>query len=149
MILDELCEFADATALSTAGTSTYNVGSSVDSSVARDLGNGQPIYCVIQVTTAVAGTSSTVVFALRSDSSATLAVDGSATTHWRSEAIAEATLVAGFELVFPIPLGPDIAYERYLGIQITVGAAALSAGAINAFLTMDPYGWKAYPEGSN
>ena len=41
MILDEITEFCDATSLNTGAAGTYNVGDVIDSSVARDLGNGQ------------------------------------------------------------------------------------------------------------
>ena len=54
MIMDELLEFADATALSTAGTGLAAVGDVIDlGATPQDLGNGQPLYLVIQVDTAI------------------------------------------------------------------------------------------------
>jgi len=53
--------------------------------------------------------------------------------------------VAGYEMCIPLPLEGD-AYERYLGVIQNVGTAALTAGAINAFLTLDPRGYKAYAD---
>lgn len=148
MIIDKLCEFADAVALDTSGTGYQLVGSALDSSVARDLGAGQMLYLILQVDTAITGTSSTVQFILASDSSSAIAVDGSATEHYLSDLIPEATLVAGYTMVVPLPsVAP--AYEQYLGIIANVGTAVLTAGKINAFLTMDPTGWKAYAEGQN
>ena len=41
------------------------------------------------------------------------------------------------------------AYERYLGILATIGTTTVTAGAINAFLTRDPTGWKSYPDAVN
>jgi hypothetical protein len=150
MILDERLEFADATALSTAGTSTYNVGDIIDMGGTTNYiggSNSRQMYLVIQVTTAVAGTSSTVTFRLVSDATSTIATDGSATQHLATDAIAEATLVAGYEIVFALPSG---AYERYLALQTSIGEAALSAGAVNAFLTYDPpHSNIAFPDASN
>ena len=150
MILDERTEFCDATALSTSGTGLAAVGDVVDLEVARDIGNGQPVYLVLQVTTAVtSGGAATVAFQLVSDASGTLAADGTETLHFESDAIAKTTLVAGYTLVIPVQLGGSNAYERYLGIQQNVGTAALTAGAINAFLTCDPHGWTAAADATN
>ena len=41
---------------------------------------------------------------------------------------------------------PAASYERYVGIQQITGTAAFTAGAIDAFLTMDPIAWKAYAD---
>lgn len=62
MILDERNEFADATALDTGGTGRVLVGDVIDlGAVSQDIGNGQPLYAVIQVDTAVtSGGSATV-----------------------------------------------------------------------------------------
>ncbi|QDP54908.1 MAG: hypothetical protein Unbinned3065contig1002_10 [Prokaryotic dsDNA virus sp.] len=148
MILDEFNEFADATALDTSGTDTDLIGDVIDlGATTPDLGNGQPVYLVIQVdTTVTSGGSATVQFHLASDAAAAIATDGSASYHYSSSAIAKATLVAGYEIITPVPLGT---YERYLGILTTTGTAALTAGKINAFLTLDPKGWKSYPDATN
>lgn len=146
MILDERSEFCDATALSTAATGVALVGDVIDLVKARDIGQGNPLYLVIQVDTAVTSAgSATVEFQLASDAQAAIAVDGSATVHAKSGAIPKATLVAGYQLVIPLPW-EDPAYERYVGILQNVGTAALTAGKINAFLTMVPSKWKAYPD---
>ena len=108
------------------------------------------MYLVIQVTTAVtSGGSATVAFQLVSDAQSPLAADGSETLHFATAAIPKATLVAGYELVIPVPLEGSNTYERYLGLQQSVGTAALTAGAINAFLTFDPKGWKSLPDATN
>jgi hypothetical protein len=46
MIMDERTEFCDAVSVA-AVAGTALVGSQIDMSVARDLGNGQPVYLVI------------------------------------------------------------------------------------------------------
>jgi len=150
MILDERTEFCDAEALDTSGTDTDLVGDVIDSSVARDLGNGQTVYWVIQVTTSVDSSAdgASVEFVLASDAAAAIATDGSATEHISTGAIAEATLAAGYQLVLALPL-EGAAYERYLGVLTKTTGEAVTAGAINSFLTLDPNGWKAYADGSN
>lgn len=145
MILDERSEFCDATALDTGGTGRTLVGDVMDLGAVApgDIGNGQPLYLVVQVTTDVTSAgAATVSFELASDAAAAIATDGSATEHVVTEAIGKADLVAGYTRVFPVGL---VAAERYLGILQNVGVAALTAGAVNAFLTADPHGWSAQP----
>lgn len=147
MILDTYTQFADAEALSTAGTGRALVGNVIDLGAAsRDIGNGQPLYLVIQVDTAVtSGGSATVSFELASDAQAAIATDGTATVHYASAAIAKATLVAGYMVAaVALPMGT---YERYLGVLANVGTAALTAGKVNAFLTTDVAKWAAYADG--
>jgi hypothetical protein len=145
MILDELTEFCDATSV------VINVGNAIVGDVIdlgatptlRDIGNGDPLYLVIQVDTAVVGTTSTLQLQLCSDSTANLAT--SKTVHLDTGAIAEATLVAGYTKVYALP--PEATYERYLGLWETVAVNNLSAGKINAFLTRDVAKWAAYADG--
>ena len=150
MILDERAEFCDATALNTGSPASFLIGDVMDLTTARDMGNGQPLYCVIQVTTAVtSGGSATVAFEVASDAAAAISVDGTQTTHTKSDVIAKASLTAGWTLVLPLPPEGSVAYERYLGVVQTTATAALTAGAVNAFLTIDPTGWKAVPDATN
>ena len=146
MILDERLEFADATALSTSGTGRALVGDVIDLTTG-DFGH-EPLYLVIQVTTAVtSGGSATVSFELASDAAAAIATDASATQHWASAAIAKATLIAGYTQIVPIPPSTSSnPYERYVGILQNVATAALTAGAINAVITHDPHNWITYPD---
>lgn len=146
MILDERNEFADAVALGTSGTGRALVGDVIDLGAnPADLGNGDDLYLVIQVDTAVtSGGSATVSFELASDAQAAIATDASATVHFATAAIPKATLVAGYmAAAVKLPMGT---YERYLGILQNVGTAALTAGKINAFLTTDVAKWKAYAD---
>ena len=151
MIMDELTEFADATALSTAGTGLAVVGTSIDLGITdADPAIAEQLWLVLQITTAVAsGGSATVSFQVCSDAQAVLAADASETMHIATAAFPKATLVAGFEILIPLPSGMGVNYERYLGLQQNVGTAALTAGAVNAFLTRDPRRWKAFAEGNN
>jgi hypothetical protein len=146
MILDERNEFCDATALDTNATGIARVGDAMDLTVARDIGNGEPLYCVIQITTAVtSGGGCSVEFQLASDAQEAIAVDGTASVHAKTASIAKASLVAGYTFVIPVPMESP-AYERYLGILQNVTTTAISAGNINAFLTHDVSKWKAYAD---
>ncbi len=151
MILDELTEFADAVSVGTPNNTTVNIGDIIDTgTVTRDLGQGQPVYIVITVDTAItSGGAATVAFLVVSDSTTTIATDGTATRHLESDAIPVATLVAGYTMVMQLPaVAPD--YERYLAFQIReVASQALTAGNVNAFLTVDPTGWTSYPDATN
>ena len=145
MILDERNEFCDATALTAAAAGTALEGDVIDTGGDGAEGNSDDLYLVIQITTAVVGPD-TVQFKLASDAAAAIATDGTATVHFETPAIAVASLVAGYQ-VCAVKL-PSGTYERYLGIlRTTVGAGALSAGAINAFLTPNAPARQSFPDG--
>lgn len=147
-IIDSTLQFCNATALSTAATGLALVGNVIDLTSARNVAAGRPLYLVITVTTAVTSAgAATVSFLLASDSIAAIHVDGSATQHYASFAIPKATLVAGYQLVVPLPLESP-AYQEFVGILQNVGTAALTAGAITAELVLDPPVNKTYPQSS-
>jgi hypothetical protein len=154
MILDERTEFCDAQALNTGAAGTYNLGDQIDLGLAgRGVGQpGDQLYLVLQVSTGieVASSTGTVQFQLVSDDSASIATNGTQSIHLQTQAFATSTttdtttLKAGTVLgVFALPI-EGVVYERYLGVQQVTGTTAISAGAINAFLTPTPAAWKAY-----
>jgi hypothetical protein len=148
MILDERTEFCDATALNTGAAASYLIGDVIDlQGTSIDIGMSADLWCVIQVdTTATSGGSATGAFHLASDAQAAIAVDGTATYHFSTAAIAVATLVAGYTIAaFKLPSGN---YERYLGILQTTAVAAFTAGKVNAFLTPDYARVKHYADAS-
>lgn len=142
MILDERTEFCDAVALNTGGAGSYLLGDVIDLGEAKDLGNSDPLYLVVQVdTTATSGGSATGVISLVTDDNASLSSPAVVVS---SKAWAVADMTAGTTLmVVQLPM-EGTAYERYLGIQQTTGVAAFTAGKINAFITHTPARWKAY-----
>jgi hypothetical protein len=151
MWIDERAEFADATTVPTGGAATTLIGDVMDLGTARDIGQGHPIYLAIQVSTAIAG-GTAIQFILASDAQAAISVDGTETRHILTDVYVVADLVAGFSQGYALPFG-DVAasvspYERYLGILV-VGSGTQTAGAINAFLTPDPFGWRSYPDAAN
>jgi hypothetical protein len=151
MLIDERTEFLDATPLNTGAAGTYLLGDVIDlgTVASGDLGNGQPMYLVITVDTAATSAgAATGNFILVSDAQAAIATDGSATVHAQTGAQALSGLTTSNRFVIPLPLQGPV-YERYLGILQTTGTAAFTAGRLNAFLTLAPAGWTAYPDAVN
>lgn len=146
MILDERLEFADAVSVA-AVASTALIGDVIDLQVARDIGQGQPVYFVITVDTEVitGGSAGTIKFQLVSDAQAAIAIDGSATVHLDTgtfvtdDAAANSALLNAGAILFSAPLPVEgNAYERYLGVLAIIATTEVTAGKINAFLTLDP-----------
>lgn len=148
MILDSRTEFCNATAVNTGAAGTYLVGNQVDLTKARDIGVGEPLYLVILVATAIAAAATgTLTFALASDSTAAVSTSTS-TRHLTTPTFDAAAGIPAGTVLFagPLPMEGN-AYEQFLGILQITGAAAASAGAIDAFLVRDVAKWKAYPDG--
>lgn len=146
MIMDARTLFADGVAIG-GSTGRRLVGDVIDLSNVRDLGLSD-IWLVIMCTADLtSGGSATVQFELASDAQAAIAVDGSATVHLVTPNTDYSTIDAGERiLVARLPVeATGKPYERYLGIIANVSTAALTAGSITAFLTMDPPVRKLYP----
>lgn len=154
MIVDKLNTFCDAVSVAlTAGSSPQNVGDIIDLGVARDIGNGEPVYLVITVDTEIitGGSAGTIQFHLVSDGTSTIATDGSATVHYSSRAFVTDDSAAnsaelnagGVPVCVALPM-EGVPYERYLAVQVTALTTNTTAGKINAFLTRTPQAWKAY-----
>jgi len=156
MILDDFLEFAeDVSVAAAAGTAL--IGDVVDlGSAARDIGNGDPLYLVIQtgsVEIITAGAAGTLKFQLVSDAQAAIATDGSATVHYDTGTLVTDDAAAndskfnvgGLIAVVALPMEGNV-YERYLGILAITATTTTTAGKINAFLTRDVAKWKAYTD---
>lgn len=155
MIIDSLLEFADATSVA-ASAGTALIGDVIDLQEARDIGNGEPIYLVIQCDTSIitGGAAGTVKFQLVSDAQAAIAVDGSATVHFDTGTFVtdgdDANALDAGATIAAVALPMEgVAYEQYLGILCITATTTTTAGAINAFLTTDVSKWKAYADGQN
>jgi hypothetical protein len=151
MWLDKRTEFADGVAIGTS-TGRRLVGDVIDLENERDIGSNFNAWLVVQLQTAMtSGGSATVQVELASDAQAAIATDGSATVHLTSDQMAFDDVAAGDVLLQAIiPIEKKTApYERYLGILVNVGTAALTAGKINAFITNQPPVQRAYPDGAH
>lgn len=150
MILDERTEFADNADFANE-TGTANVGDIIDMGIAgRDPGNGSPLFLVVTVDTAAdggGGAAATVAFQVVSDSTSTIATDGTQTIHFLTKPHVAADLTQGKIFVYALPV-EGLTYERYLALQLVTGTEGEDTLACSAFLTVDPHGWKAYPQGS-
>ncbi len=146
MMLDSLLMIDDGTTTYAGAAGTNDAQSSVDLGAAGlDVGQGQPLYGVIQIVAAPTG-ADTVKFEFVSDSTAAPSTDGSATVHAATGDIAIASLPVGTILVLPLGMhSPE--YEQYLGALVTnVGAGALADLQFEAYITSTPHGWKAYAD---
>lgn len=156
MWLDERTEFADAASVA-AAAGTALIGDVIDLGAAhRDIGNGRTVWLVITVDTEIitGGNAGTIQFVLASDAQAAIATDGTATSHFRSQlfvtddaAANDAQMNAGgVPVMVALPLEGPV-YERYLGILAIIATTTVTAGKINAFLTLDPAKWASYADG--
>jgi hypothetical protein len=153
-VLDHRAVLADATSVA-AAAGTANIGSQYDLGVAKDIGNGEPLYLALVTTTSIitGGAAGTIAFQLASDSTDSIATNGSQSIHWKSKdfvtdddalnALDAGTVIA----VVPLPLDGAVPYERFLGVQAVIATTTVTAGAITAVLTHDPnFSWKAYKQ---
>jgi len=135
MILDAEAKFSDPQTVTT-GTDTGLVSEhTIDLGVARDIGNGKPLYVVAVVTTAFTSTGSDDPLAvdLITDGDATL---GSATVLQRMFTIPAVAAIGSKHYGI---IAPGHSYERYLGVRyISTGDGALTAGAVECYIAESP-----------
>ena len=124
MITDKLLRVSEDQG---AITSTQVSTDTIDLVVARDIGEGTPLYMNFAVTTAFGG-SGTVKFEVITSASANL---GTPTVIGSSTVLATAALTLGKNIV--VRLNPDIAGkgQRYLGARYTV-VGTMNAGKVTA-----------------
>jgi hypothetical protein len=157
VMMDKLLEFGDAAAAAaTAGTALV-LPNQIDTSLTvPDLGNGEPIWFVCSVATAiVAAGAGTLEVQLVSDSTDTIATDTSVTYHLRSPSITTAnnsTSNPAGKVLFAAPLPLTAATgtalglggERFLGARLLAASQNISSGAVDCYLTTDPAKYRAY-----
>jgi len=123
MITDKLLRVSEDQALTTTAVST----NTIDLSIARDMGEGHPLFMNFAVTAALTGGTS-VKFEVISSASANLS---SPTVIGSTDAIVTASLVTGFNTA--VRINPAIAStgQRYLGARYTI-SGTYSAGTVTA-----------------
>lgn len=144
MIVDNNLFQAEAVnAFGTTGAGRVNFGTAIDTGTGRDIGTGTPLYVVLLVTTSFVGSGASVEFILTSDSTSTLATDGSATDLATFGIKPIAQLAAGAKYWLEIP---SVDAERWVGLQSRSTGANTTAGAVTVFITELKPRWRAYPE---
>lgn len=146
MYIDKEAYFSDPQTVTT-GTDTGLVSEhTYDLGVARDIGNGEPVYVVGIVTTAFTSSGSNDPLAVRLITDGDVAL-GSPTvlqTLFTFPAIA----AAGTKKVGII--APGHSYERYIGLSyLSTGDGALTAGAVKCFITSNPDVYVAHADAIN
>lgn len=139
MIIDAQNLFSDAQAITAAAAST-NI---IDLGAARNIGVGQNLYVGVTIDTAFTdtGSNSTLTVALEGDSTTSFTPDGT-----QQLFIIPALAAAGAKYFARV--SPDFASNyRYIRLYFTPNNGDLSAGALTAFLVMNPDGQATYPKG--
>jgi hypothetical protein len=137
VILDTETLLSDDQAItaSAASTNYWDLGATGTpvggaAALTRDLGKGNPMDFLIQVTKADFATLTSLTVKLETDDNTGFS---SATTVWESEAIAAATLVKGYK--FNLSSMPRRVNERYVRLYYTVTGSNATAGNITAGIT--------------
>ena len=141
MFIDSSIEFCDGVTLSGTGIAVKK-GEHIDLNATsdlteHDLGSGEPLYLVLNVSTAFSG-GTNVKIDLRSGTADTLT--GTFDIHWTTGTISASdygdltgrTIIALPKNVFK--------YRRYLGIFVTT-SGAVTGGVADVFLTKDVANW--------
>lgn len=136
MFIDKELQFADGTWAPTATgdnispnvLDTSPLGGTPTANGGRNIGEGEDLYLVVTVKTAVTSAgAATVDFRLRTDSNAngtTSPVDLVS-----SGAIAKASLTAGTQIKLRLP---SATYKKFIMVDANIGTAVLTAGAFEA-----------------
>lgn len=137
MLADALTLFSDSQAVTASAASTdyIDLGATGtpalnSTALARDIGKGNPVNIRIQCTESFATLTSLKV-AVQTDDNSSFS---SAAIALETEAIAQATLVAGY--VFNIQWFPRRTNERYVRLYYTVAGSNATAGKIWAGVVM-------------
>lgn len=114
-----------ATTGTTTSTNVYDLG------IARDLGKGETVNCIVEVLTAPVGATSITVQVVEADDAA---ISVNVTPISVSAPMSMATLVAGAQIPMYVDrVTPDPA-RRYLAVQYVVAGALTTAPSIFAAL---------------
>lgn len=138
MLIDTQMQFCEDQALTTTADAT-NV---IDLQAAkRELGDGEPVWLVIDVGTALASGTS-VNFGLYTDDNAAMSSD---TLLYQTGVLTTAAINALGRIAIPLGI-ISTAFERYLSLTFTI-VGTYNAGTITAWLGTQPENWKAPASG--
>lgn len=146
MITDAFNTFALAVATGNIGTNL--LGDVINLEDIRDIGAGRQVFLNVVVDVAIAATAGgtyAVKLTTGTDAALSTPVDLIVSGTFDSAAgIAAGTVLLNIALP-----AEGAAYKQYIGVQEVVAVANTSAGAINAFLTIDQLAYQAYPDAVN
>jgi len=141
MFIDGNLEFCDGETLSGTGISeakgTVRDLSNTTDNALKDWGAGEPIYFVLNVTTAFSGGTS-VRIDLRSDSGTDL--ETAEVIHWTTGVVAAAdyATLTGMTII-ALPTVPSD-YKENVGVHVTT-VGTVTGGVADAFLAKDVSNW--------
>lgn len=138
MIIDKLLQVSDAQAVtaSAASTDVIDFGQTNPNSGLND----NVTLAITVDEAATASGSATVVFSIQDSADNSTFTDVYATA-----AIGKATLVAGYQVLMPIPYK----LRRYFRVYYTVATGPLTAGKFSAQIVTGVQQNTAYPDGAN
>jgi hypothetical protein len=142
MFIDSSLEMADgvdffmAQGGPTKKGSAINIRSRIGDNATIDLSAGEPLYVVIEITTAWVGSGASVNIQLTTADNEALTTNPVNIWETGSEGIAD--LVVGKRWIVNMP---EHDYKAWLGLRITVGSADTTAGAMNVYLAKDVSNW--------
>lgn len=141
MFLDIEAEFSNSQAITATAISTNVYDTQVDRLV--NLGGLQPAYLVVQwdTTATDSGSDATVTIELVGADNAALTTNP--TVMASLGAVPFASLIGGTTL--GIIAMPFYKTRRYFGVRYTVASGPLTAGAVSAFITLQPQFWDTLP----
>lgn len=130
MIMDKTAQFSSAQTFTTGNaTNVIDLGApgtvlGASTALSRDIGPGEPIPFMAQVTTAFSGAGTATIAIV---SAPTTSLTGG-TTVAQTQAFTATPLVAGYQI--PLSILPNQLTGRYLGVTVTISTTSLS-GALS------------------
>lgn len=140
-IIDAALEFSTDQAV-TAAAASENV---VDISDARDIGVGKKMFVVIVVKESFTdtGSNSTLSVKVQTDDNEAFGSPSDVADLLTIPALA----AAGTQYVLALPAAVYNDYQQYVRLYYTPNNGDLSAGKLDAFVTLDPTQYKQYASG--
>lgn len=138
--IDLNTEFSDAQAVTATAISTNVIardGSGLSPNSTQNLGAPSIMYLVVQTAVACTDSDSDATLAVTLESATNEALSSGAVVHASTGSLAFAGFATAGTVLMCQPL-PFADYKDYIGVRYTVGAGPLTAGAFNAYLTLDP-----------
>lgn len=139
MIIDAQNRFSNAQAITAAAGSD----NTIDLGAVRDIGNGEPLFVMVTVTTAFTdgSSNSTLTVALEGDSTTSFTPDGT-----QDLFIIPALAAAGSTYYYRLAPGMSPLNYQYIRLKYTPNNGDLSTGAVTAALVHGAQAYKAYAD---